>query len=88
MGKRRLTDEYRFSGFRPLATVKGMFGDPKARIVRLVRRGKKLAAALADSGRERSTTARSVGSAISRAATRECTSNSKCGEWTAGGASA
>ena len=39
---RRLDDAYRFPGFRPEATVRGIFGDPKARILRLLRRGKKL----------------------------------------------
>ncbi len=39
---RRLDDTFRFPGFRPEATVRGIFGDPKARIVRLLRRGKKL----------------------------------------------
>ncbi|MEW9572712.1 hypothetical protein ABQJ54_13210 [Rhodanobacter sp. Si-c] len=35
---RRLLDAYRFPGFRPLVGVKGVFGDPKARVVMLVRR--------------------------------------------------
>jgi hypothetical protein len=39
---RRLHDAYRFPGFRPEPTVRGLFGDPKACLVRLVRRGKKL----------------------------------------------
>ena len=38
---RRLWDTYRFPGFRPQHTVSGIFGDPKARVIRLVRRGKK-----------------------------------------------
>ena len=38
---RRLEDTYRFSGFRPLATVRGVFGDPKVRILPLQRWGKK-----------------------------------------------
>lgn len=38
MGKiRRLLDVYRFPGFRPKARVKGLFGDPKARVIRLER---------------------------------------------------
>src|SRR3954454_8033725 len=37
---RRLDDAFRFPGFRPEATVRGLFGDPKARILRLPRRGK------------------------------------------------
>ena len=39
--KRRLGDAYRFKGFRPQADVRGIFGDAKARIMRLVRRSKK-----------------------------------------------
>ena len=39
--QRRLLDEYRFPGFRPRAKIQGVFGDPKARIIRLVRTQKK-----------------------------------------------
>ena len=42
--RRRLWDAYAFPGFRPERTVRGIFGDPKARIVRLKRRSKKSAA--------------------------------------------
>ncbi|MBF8277140.1 MAG: hypothetical protein HW390_2213 [Candidatus Brocadiaceae bacterium] len=35
--KRRLLDEYRFPGFSPRAEIKGIFGDPKARLVILKR---------------------------------------------------
>jgi hypothetical protein len=38
---RRLLDEYRFPGFRPRAGIAGLFGDPKARVIRLERRQKK-----------------------------------------------
>ena len=38
---KRLLDEYRFSGFRPVAKIKGKFGDSKARIITLKRRQKK-----------------------------------------------
>jgi hypothetical protein len=42
MGKRRrLVDEYRFPGYRPNAEIRGVFGDPRARIVRLERAQKK-----------------------------------------------
>jgi hypothetical protein len=41
----RLPDTYRFPGFRPAAIVRGIFGDPKARIVTLLRRRKKRPAA-------------------------------------------
>ncbi|MFB3115200.1 MAG: hypothetical protein ACE1ZW_04400, partial [Nitrospirales bacterium] len=37
---RRLADAYRFPGFRQRATVRGVFGDAKARVLRLQRRGK------------------------------------------------
>ena len=39
---KRLLDEYRFPGFRPIAKIKGKFGDPKARIISLERCQKKL----------------------------------------------
>ena len=39
--KKRLLDAYRFPRFRPLPEVVGVFGDPHARVVRLVRRSKK-----------------------------------------------
>lgn len=45
--KRGLLDAYRFPGFRPRATIKGIFGDPKARVIRLERRQKKRHAAFA-----------------------------------------
>jgi hypothetical protein len=45
---RKLLDAYRFPGFRTEATVTGIFGDPKARVIRLVRRGKKQYAGSAD----------------------------------------
>lgn len=46
--KRGLRDEYRFPGFYPKAGIQGMFGDPKARIVTLVRRQKKQFVVLAE----------------------------------------
>lgn len=45
--RRRLVDAYAFPGFRPLATVRGVFGDPKAQLITLVRRTKKPSAAVA-----------------------------------------
>src|SRR5215471_7019210 len=38
--ERRLWDTYAFGGFRVQPTVRGVFGDPKARLVSLVRRSK------------------------------------------------
>ena len=35
-----MLDEYRFPGFRPKAEITGIFGDPKARGIRLERRQK------------------------------------------------
>jgi len=38
---RQLRDAYRFAGFVPAATVRGVFGDPLVRVVTLRRRQKK-----------------------------------------------
>ncbi len=47
MGKNRsLLDEYQFPGFRPKAGIQGVFGDPKARVIRLERTQKKQSAAV------------------------------------------
>ena len=45
--QRRLWDAYAFPGFRPHPTVRGVFGDPKARVITLKRRSKKRSAAAA-----------------------------------------
>ena len=71
--QRRLEDAYRFIGFRPEHTVRGIFGDPMARIVRLLRRGKKRPVDRVDGGSEPFTTARPVGCATSLVATLGCT---------------
>jgi hypothetical protein len=42
--KKRLLDEYQFPGFRPRSKIQGIFGDPKARVIRLKRTPKKLPA--------------------------------------------
>jgi hypothetical protein len=44
---RRLSDGYSLAGLRARATVRGVFGDPDVRIVRLERRSKKRFAAVA-----------------------------------------
>jgi hypothetical protein len=60
MGRyRRLWDTYRFAGFSPQHTVCGIFGEPGARVIRLVRRGKKRPAECAVLFTIRSTTERS-----------------------------
>jgi hypothetical protein len=64
---RRLWDTYRFPGFRPRSTVRGIFGDPKARIVFLDRRGKKRFAQPAAISSEDGTIASGAGCGIWRA---------------------
>ena len=44
---RKLLDEYRVPGYRPMARIKGIFGDPKARVITLRRTQKKRYAAVA-----------------------------------------
>jgi hypothetical protein len=61
---KRLWDAYRFPGFSPEHTLSGIFGDPRARVIGLGRRGKKLFAAPAASSIVPSTTGRSAGFAI------------------------
>jgi len=38
---KRLTDAYRFPGFRPQQIIVGVFGDPRARVIKLNRVEKK-----------------------------------------------
>ena len=83
---RRLDDTFRFPGFRPEATVRGIFGDPKARILRLQRLGKKRPVDRVDGRTERSTIARLVEYATSLVATLGCTWRSRSGAWIAGAA--
>ena len=45
---KRLLDEYHFPGFYPKAAIKGKFGDPKAKVIPLARRQKKLFADVAE----------------------------------------
>jgi len=39
--RKYLRDSYRFPGFYPSVTVSGVFGDHRARVIRLTRRSKK-----------------------------------------------
>ena len=66
--QRRLWDAYSFPGFRPEPTVRGVFGDPNARVITLNRRSKKRLAAVAVASRWAGTIARCAGCAIFRAA--------------------
>jgi hypothetical protein len=82
--KRRLWDTYAFPGFRPEGTVRGIFGDPKARIIRLKRRSKKRDAVVVGAYIKAGTIARCVVRAISPAATHGYISNLRCDAHVAG----
>jgi hypothetical protein len=75
---RRLSDGYSFAGFCARATVRGVFGDPDLRIVRLERRSKKRFAAVADGSRAGGTIGGDVGFATCQARDFELFWNSKC----------
>lgn len=68
---KKLLDAYAFPGFRPLAVVKGKFGDNKARIIQLMRNPKKLHAVVAERFIRVSTTVKPELSGICPAATQE-----------------
>src|SRR6516162_4965064 len=68
--RRRLWDAYCFPGFRPQPTVHGVFGDPKARVIKLKRRSKKRFADAVVVSRWAGTIASRAGCAICRVATR------------------
>lgn len=70
---RRLTDAHAFPGFRPQPTGRGVFGDPKARVISLVRRSKKRPVAVAVACSPVGTTGAHARRAICRAATGACT---------------
>lgn len=69
---KRLTDAYRFLGWTPFETVKGVFGDPRAVVVQLKRRQKKQSVLSAVCRREAFTTAKCDVSAICLVATGAC----------------
>jgi hypothetical protein len=80
---RRLADTYTFPGFRPLAYVQGIFGDPQARLITLVRRTKKQSAARVARPIGPGTTADNGVCGICRVGTIESTSIWRCGEFSA-----
>ncbi|MDR4460481.1 MAG: hypothetical protein MRJ67_08195 [Nitrospirales bacterium] len=84
--KKSLLDAYRFPGCRPRATIKGIFGDPQARIIQLERRQKKRWAGVAGLCTEVRTTASHVWSGTSHAGMRGFTWKWRCGAFPAGGA--
>src|SRR6267378_3577511 len=77
--RRRLLDAYRFPGFRPIEEVRGVFGDPHARIVTLVRRSKKRPVGRADENIPVGTIARFAAFEIFRPAARVSSWSSRCG---------
>ena len=79
---RRLRDAYRFLGFVPLAAVQGVFGDPKAVIVKLTRRRKKRCAVDVANGVAVTTTTGSSKCGICRAETDGFTWERTFDEWT------
>src|SRR6516164_3072958 len=82
---RRLWDTYVFPGFRPEQTVRGIFGDPKARVITLKRRSKKQLVDVAVAFRWGGTIARSAMYAIFPAATRGYFWKWRCGGSSAAG---
>src|SRR5438552_16004176 len=83
--RRRLWGAYSFPGFRPQPTVRGIFGDPKARVITLKRRSKKHPAAVAITSRWAGMTERSAACAIFRAATLGYLWNWRYGQSTVAG---
>jgi hypothetical protein len=82
----RLSDTYRFPCFKPKQTITGIFGDPYARVVKLIRQGKKLFAASAGHLAGLFMTGRPKGFATFPAATPASTWNWRYGASSAGGA--
>jgi hypothetical protein len=84
--QKRLADAYRFPGFTPSLTVKGVFGDQKARIVELHRRQKKLSVQAVVCHRRVFMTTEYGVCAIFRVSTTEYTWNWKSDVLSVGGA--
>jgi len=82
--KRRLLDEYRFPGFSPRAEIKGIFGDPKARVIRLKRTQKKRYAGVVERFIGVITTRRCVGYGIYPVGMHGFTWKWRCGEYYVG----
>jgi|WetSurMetagenome_2_1015567.scaffolds.fasta_scaffold213168_2 hypothetical protein len=84
MKKKRLSDTYAFSGYVPREKVIGIFGDSRARVVRLERTGKKLSVAHAELLLLRSMTEKTSGSVTFPAATLEYILKSRSDGFSAG----
>jgi len=83
---KRFTDAYRFPGFSPKQEVVGVFGDPKARVIRLTRLEKKLDVRNVVEPIVVSTTTKYAGCEIFHAATPGSIWNWKYAAWIAGDA--
>ena len=81
--RRRLADTYTFPGFHPLAYVQGIFRDPQARLITLVRRTKKQSAAPVARPTGPDTTDDNGASGTCRAGIIESTSTWRCGGFSA-----
>jgi len=79
---------YRFPGFEPVATLRGVFGDPMAVVVTLRRRRKKRLAEDATKACRSSTISGLEGFVTSRAVIGASTSISRSDACSAGGAAA
>jgi hypothetical protein len=79
--RRRLSDTYCFTGFRALEQIKGVFGDPRARVVTLLRRSKKRRAMSVGEFTPVGTTESSEEFAICLAAIPACTLSSRFGAY-------
>src|SRR5260370_36417366 len=77
--RRRVWDTYLFPGCEPESTVRGVFCDTKARVIKLKRRSKKQHAGAAVASRGAGTTARFAGCAICPAGTRGYIWKRRCG---------
>jgi len=75
---KKLHDLYRFPGFVPQTTIRGVFGDPRAVVVTLRRRRKKLFAASAEKYRGPTTISGRAVPGISPVATSASTSLTPC----------
>jgi hypothetical protein len=74
-----LRDAYRFPGFRPVEDLRGVFGDPHARVVTLVRRSKKRRAGHVDDNSSAGTIAKFGALAIWQPAACGYSWSSRCG---------
>src|SRR5512140_1384007 len=77
--RKRLLDAYRFAGFEPRDDIRGIFGDPLARVIPLVRRSKKQSARNAGGCIRAGTTERCERRATCRAPTPGFTWSSRYG---------